>query len=108
LELLPIAERSFLSLGLILQFLKGADQFDKYTLAVDSGYHHQNMRNILQVNCGNDQDNNPQFSELGKMAGISNTDWSWAPLFADFDNDRWKDVFVTYWYLHDYTNLDFS
>jgi hypothetical protein len=89
------------------KLLKGADQFDKYTLAVDSGYHHQNMRNTLQVNCGNDQDNNPQFSELGQMAGISNTDWSWAPLFADFDNDGWKDVLVTNGYLHDYTNMDF-
>ncbi|HTE30963.1 MAG TPA: VCBS repeat-containing protein, partial [Chryseolinea sp.] len=47
------------------------------------------------------------FSEIGQLAGISNTDWSWAPLFADFDNDGWKDLFVTNGYLRDYTNMDF-
>lgn len=89
------------------KLLKGADQYDKYMLAVDSGYHHQNMRNTLQINCGLDEDSLPQFTELGQMAGVSNTDWSWAPLIADFDNDGWKDIFVTNGYLHDYTNMDF-
>jgi hypothetical protein len=41
------------------------------------------------------------------MAGISNTDWSWAALFADYDNDGWKDLYITNGYLRDYTNLDF-
>lgn len=89
------------------KLLKGADQYDKYTLAVDSGFHHQNMRNTLQVNRGNNADGIPQFSDLGQIAGIANTDWSWAPLFADFDNDGWKDILITNGYLHDYTNLDF-
>ena len=43
----------------------------------------------------------------GKLAGISNTDWSWAPLFADYDNDGWKDFSITNGYFKDYTNLDF-
>ena len=47
------------------------------------------------------------FSEIGQLAGISNTDWSWAPLFADYDNDGWKDLFVTNGYLRDFTNMDF-
>jgi enediyne biosynthesis protein E4 len=89
------------------KLLKGADQYDKYTLAVDSGYHHQNMRNTLQVNCGFDSSGIPKFAELGQSAGVSNTDWSWGTLFADFDNDGWKDIVVTNGYLHDYTNLDF-
>jgi enediyne biosynthesis protein E4 len=89
------------------KLLKGADEYDKYTLAADSGYHHQNMRNTLQVNGGVGTDSIPRFSELGQMAGLSNTDWSWAPLFADLDNDGWKDLVVTNGYLHDYTNMDF-
>jgi hypothetical protein len=47
------------------------------------------------------------FSEIGQLAGISNTDWSWAALLADYDNDGWKDLFVTNGYYRDYTNLDF-
>lgn len=89
------------------KLLKGADQYDKYTLAVDSGYHHQNMRNTLQINLGVDTAGYPRFAEVGQQAGISNTDWSWAPLFADLDNDGLKDLIITNGYLHDYTNLDF-
>ena len=48
-----------------------------------------------------------RFSEIGQLAGISNTDWSWAALFADYDNDGWKDLYITNGYLRDYTNLDF-
>ncbi len=89
------------------KLLKGPDLYDKYTLAVDSGYHHQNMRNTLQLNYGSEGDSMPVFSETGQMMGLSNTDWSWGALIADFDNDGWKDVFVTNGYLHDYTNMDF-
>ena len=60
------------------------------------------MRNMLQVN-----NDNHTFSEIGQLAGISNTDWSWAPLFADYDNDGWKDLFVSNGYTRDYTNMDF-
>ena len=65
------------------------------------------MRNSLQLNNGNDADGTPILSEIGQMAGMSNTDWSWAPFFADFDNDGWKDLFVTNGILKDMTNLDF-
>lgn len=47
------------------------------------------------------------FSEIGQLAGVSNTDWSWCPLLADYDNDGYKDLFVTNGYLRDYTNKDF-
>ncbi len=58
--------------------------------AVDQGYHYQYMFNTLQRNNGNGT-----FSEVAHLAGVSNTDWSWSPLFGDFDNDGWKDLLIT-------------
>lgn len=89
------------------KLLKGPDEYDRYSLAVDSGYHHQYMRNTLQLNRGYATDTLPRFSEIGQFSGISNTDWSWAPLLADFDNDGLKDLFVTNGFLRDFNNLDF-
>ncbi|MBS1932624.1 MAG: CRTAC1 family protein, partial [Bacteroidetes bacterium] len=89
------------------KLLRGADAYDKYSMRFDHGFHHQQMRNMLQLNNGNDSSGMPLFSEVGQMAGISNTDWSWSPLFADFDNDGWKDVFISNGILRDITNLDF-
>ena len=89
------------------KLLKGPDEYDRYSLAVDSGYHHQYMRNTLQLNRGYAADTLPRFSEIGQFSGISNTDWSWAPLMADFDNDGLKDLFVTNGFLRDFNNLDF-
>ncbi|MEO8764720.1 MAG: VCBS repeat-containing protein, partial [Ginsengibacter sp.] len=89
------------------KILKGPDQYDRFTRMVDSGYGYQYSRNMLQLNRGFTKDSLPVFSEIGQLAGVSNTDWSWSPLFADFDNDGWKDLFVTTGFLRDYTNLDF-
>ncbi len=89
------------------KIIQGPDEFDKYSLMVDSGYGHQNNRNMLQLHRGFTPEGIPVFSEVGQLAGVSNTDWSWAPLFADFDNDGWKDLFVTNGYLRESTNLDF-
>src|ERR1700709_1053352 len=89
------------------KLLRVADAYDKYTMRVDHGLHHQQMRNTLQLNNGVDSSGIPVFSEVGQMAGVSSTDWSWAPLFADFDNDGWKDLFVSNGILKDMTNLDF-
>ena len=89
------------------KLLKGPDEFDRYSIAVDSGYHHQYMRNTLQLNRGFASDSLPRFSEIGQLSGISNTDWSWSPFFIDFDNDGLKDIFITNGYLRDFTNLDF-
>lgn len=89
------------------KLLKGPDEYDKYMLAVDSGYHHQYMRNTLQLNRGFAADGLPRFSEIGQLAGISNTDWSWAPLVADFDNDGLRDIFAGNGYLRDFNNMDF-
>lgn len=56
-----------------------------------NGYQHQVSRNVLQKNNGN----GASFSDIALQAGVSATDWSWAPLFADFDNDGRKDLFVS-------------
>ncbi len=89
------------------KLLKGPDEYDAYHLLLDSGYYHQQMRNMLHLHQGIDQQGNMRFSEIGQLAGISNTDWSWAALFSDFDNDGWKDLMVTNGYLRDYTDNDF-
>lgn len=89
------------------KLLRGPDEYNKYQLLIDSGYFHQNMRNTLQINNGINHNGEPFFSEAGQLNGISNTDWSWAPLFADYDNDGKKDLFITNGYLRDYTNMDF-
>lgn len=78
------------------------DNYTKFDLNVRSGFYYQYMRNMLQVNNGNGT-----FSETGQLAGVSNTDWSWAALLADYNNDGWKDLFITNGYFRDYTNLDF-
>ena len=80
----------------------GYFSYDKYKLNMDLGYMPQYLRNTLQLNNGNGT-----FSEIGQLSGIHSTDWSWAPLIADFDNDGWKDIFITNGFRRDVTNLDF-
>ena len=84
------------------KMLFAPDNYAVFDMTVRAGFHNQYMRNMLQLNNGNGT-----FSEIGQLAGISNTDWSWSPLFADYDNDGWKDLFITNGYLRDYTNMDF-
>lgn len=80
----------------------GATQYNKFHYAVTHGYTHQYMRNTLQLNNGNGS-----FSEIGQLAGIYKTDWSWAVLLADLDNDELNDVFITNGFGKDVTDLDF-
>lgn len=89
------------------KLLKGPDEYDKYHLIVDSGFYYQQMRNMLHLNDGLDENGNARFSEIAQLAGVSNTDWSWSALWADLDNDGWKDLFITNGYLRDFTNMDF-
>ena len=84
------------------KLLFAPDNFEYYQNLVKSGFYHQNMRNMVQLNNGNGT-----FSEIGQLLGVSNTDWSWAPLIADFDNDGRKDIFVTNGFRRDITNRDF-
>jgi len=80
----------------------GAENFNKMQYFFNNGFYYQFSRNMLQKNNGDGT-----FSEIGQIAGISNTDWSWASLFSDFDNDGNKDLFITNGYVKDYTNMDF-
>ena len=80
----------------------GAENFDKFQILFNSGFFKQYSRNMLQLNRGDGT-----FDEVGQYAGISNTDWSWAPLIADFDDDENKDIFITNGYVKDYTDMDY-
>ncbi len=73
-----------------------------YWTNIERGYNHTIMRNQLHLNNGNGT-----FSEIAAMAGISKTDWSWAPLFVDFNNNGYKDLFVSNGYLLDILDKDF-
>lgn len=82
--------------------LKGPTKYDAYQMAADYGYYYQHMHNTLQINNGD-----KTFSEIAWSAGVAATDWSWAPLFADFDNDGFQDVYITNGYRRDFTDLDY-
>lgn len=63
---------------------------------VDAGFHYQYMNNVMQINTGlYTEDGVPYFTNASGITGTTSTDWSWAPLFADFDNDGKKDLYVT-------------
>ncbi len=84
--------------------------YDRYQLERSMGYQPQFMRNMLQMNNGSYQSGDtliPYFSEIGQLAGISATDWSWSVLLADFDNDGWKDIHITNGIGRDFINSDF-
>ncbi|CAN5510378.1 VCBS repeat-containing protein [soil metagenome] len=84
------------------KLLFGPENYETYANMLQNKFYHQLMRNMMHLNNGDGT-----FSEIGQQLGISNTDWSWAPLIADFDNDGFKDIFITNGYLRDYTNMDF-
>ena len=73
----------------ILKRSLGDDDYDVFYSKISSGYNYQYSRNNLQYNRGNGV-----FSETGIYSGVSATDWSWAPLWMDFDNDGLKDLFI--------------
>lgn len=106
------------------KLLSWPDNWNVQQAMLENGFHRQNMRNMLQVNQGltehgtrnREKGNNlagparrgyPLFSEVGQLAGVQATDWSWAGLLADFDNDGRKDLFVSNGFVRDYTDLDF-
>ncbi len=82
--------------------LLNAMSYDRYNLLVEYGYGRQAARNVLQLNNGNQT-----YSEIGQFAGMAATDWSWSVLLADFDNDSWKDIYITNGYRKEVTNLDY-
>ena len=71
------------------------------------GYQLQYIRNSLQLNRGIMPDGQLRFSEISQMAGVDKTDWSWSALLADYDNDGFRDLFITNGYRKDVTDRDF-
>jgi enediyne biosynthesis protein E4 len=76
--------------------------WDTYQAKVKNGFHYQLMRNMLQLNNGNGT-----FSDIGQMAGVARTDWSWSSLLADLDLDGYKDIYVTNGLAKDVTSQDY-
>ena len=74
---------------------------------VNAGFHYQYMQNSLQLNNGLLNDTLPDFSNISRLAGVSSTDWSWGPLFADLDNDGWKDLFISNGTRREINNRDY-
>ncbi|WAC10218.1 VCBS repeat-containing protein [Dyadobacter pollutisoli] len=74
----------------ILKKSEGEDMYSIFQFKIRQGYNYQFARNNLQYNNGNGT-----FSEIGMYSGVHATDWSWAALFTDFDNDGLKDLFIS-------------
>jgi hypothetical protein len=83
LDMLPDEQKTLKGSG-------GEDDYELFEIKRSFGYHYQFVRNTLQLNLGGGM-----FSEIGRLAGIYATDWSWSPLICDVDNDGWKDIFIT-------------
>jgi hypothetical protein len=81
--------------------------YERYQMERSMNYEPEFMRNMLQLNNGVRSDGIPFFSEIGQLAGISETDWSWSVLMADFDNDGYKDMHITNGIGRDFINADF-
>jgi enediyne biosynthesis protein E4 len=85
-----------------LKLVSSFETWTSYRASVAEGYHHQFTRNTLQRN-----NRNGTFSEVGELAGVARTDWSWSALIADFDLDGRKDIHVTNGIARDLTSQDY-
>ncbi|HET7372865.1 MAG TPA: CRTAC1 family protein, partial [Gemmatimonadaceae bacterium] len=86
----------------VLKSSATVESYGLYTRKLAAGYHPQLARNALQLNRGAGR-----FSDIGLLAGVAATDWSWAPLFVDLDNDGRKDLFITSGIYRRPTDLDY-
>ena len=77
--------------------------YDLYEMILGYGYQPQYTRNTLYLN-----DHPKGMREVGQMAGVFATDWSWSSLFADFDNDGQKELYISNGYRKDVTDLDYQ
>ena len=77
--------------------------YDKFHLMVKYGLYYQYPRNTLQLNNADGT-----YSDIANYAGVAETEWIWAPLIADFDNDGWKDIYVTNGLKRDITDWDYK
>jgi hypothetical protein len=84
--------------------------YGRYETEKRAGYQPEFMRNMLQLNRGVHPKGDtamPYFSEIGQLAGMSETDWSWSVLLADLDNDGYRDISITNGMGRDLINSDF-
>jgi hypothetical protein len=96
-DMLPGEEKTLKTYG-------NGEHLDTYNQKITrNGYQDQYSRNCLQRNNGD----GVSFSDVGLISGVSATDWSWSPLFADFDNDGWKDLFISSGIVKRPLDLDF-
>jgi hypothetical protein len=83
-----------------------ANNYNHYLFTEQYNYEYQFVRNAFQVYQGiNPETSLPLYSDFAFMAGVEATDWSWSPLFADFDNDGYKDLLITNGFQLDGTHL---
>ncbi|WP_241657676.1 VCBS repeat-containing protein [Hyunsoonleella pacifica] len=74
----------------------------------NSGLYYQYMHNCLQLNTGVlNKEGSPLFNNISRISNTSSTDWSWGPIFADLDNDGWKDLYVSNGTRREINNTDF-
>ncbi len=87
------------------------NNYSSYINTREYGYQYQYVRNTVQLNLGfcpgDDSVKHPVFADIAYYSGLSSTDWSWAPLVADFDNDGYRDVIITNGFPRDVTDHDF-
>ncbi len=81
---------------ILLKSSQPADAYDVFKFKHSQGYHWQFPRNNLQLNRGQAPESDyPLFSEIGQLAGVDATDWSWSALLTDLDLDGHKDLYIT-------------
>ncbi|MCH7521870.1 MAG: CRTAC1 family protein, partial [Candidatus Marinimicrobia bacterium] len=83
------------------------ESVDFYEKKIKWGYYHQLSRNTLQLNNGFGPGDDLSFSEIGLLAGVAETDWSWGANIVDLDNDGLKDIFVSNGIFRDVTDQDY-
>jgi len=89
--------------------LLGPNNYSSYLYIREYGYQYQYTRNTLQLNNGIVPSTHlPSFSDISFLSGVYETEWSWAPLFADLDRDGWEDIYVTNGFPKDVTDHDFG